>query len=96
MSPAEILKYFRGLGVGFSVTPEGMLHVEAPADTLTDEGIELLRVHRDALIAALSAPLDWPSPEPEWFARWMREDDARRIATLAAALRRKGSYRKSA
>jgi hypothetical protein len=39
-----------------------------------------------------ASPLtDWP-PRPAWFAAWMKEDDARRMATLAAALQRKADF----
>jgi hypothetical protein len=54
-----------------------------------------IRIHRDELIAALSVvhaherqPLDWPPPEPAWFAAWMEADDRRRAETMAAGRRR--------
>ena len=48
----------------------------------------------DELVNALSVVpvsarrlLDWPA-EPPWFAEWMKADDARRLATMAAGLLR--------
>jgi hypothetical protein len=37
-----------------------------------------------AVPAAVTQPIDWPPPEPAWFAAWMAEDDARRAALMAA------------
>jgi hypothetical protein len=58
----------------------------------------------DDLIGALSIapvvptqpaqPMTWPPPEPPWFAAWMTQDDARRIATLAAAMQRKADSKR--
>ena len=64
----------------------------------------------DDLIGALSTapvvstqpaqPMMWPPPEPAWsepawFAAWMREDDARRIRTMAAAMQRKADNKRA-
>lgn len=89
MNTTDLREHLHALGARLSVTAAGKLRVEAPAGTLTDEVMALLAAHRDELIAAMPPPLNWPPPEPAWFAKWMREDDARRIATLAAALQRK-------
>jgi hypothetical protein len=96
-----LVEHLRGLRVDLSISPMGKLHVEAPTGTLTDGLRSDLVEHRDELIAVLAAaatplpqPLDWPPPEPVWFAAWMREDDARRTRTMAAAMQRRADHKR--
>jgi hypothetical protein len=93
VSPSWLLRHYRNLGVEFSITPAGKLHVEAPDGTLTEEAIAGLRAHRDELIAALT-PLAWPPPTPSWWKGWMEEDDRRRAETMRAGLERRADLKR--
>lgn len=65
--------------------PDGYLYV-APKALITPEIDAFIRTHRDELVVDLSAPLDWPPPEPPWFAEWMAQDDRRRAETMVAGV----------
>lgn len=92
MSASELLRHYRSLGVEFSVTPAGKLHVEAPDGSLTEDGVEQLRTHRDELIAALASSPAWPPPVPRWWAAWIEADDRRRAGTMRAGLARRAAF----
>jgi len=91
MAAQAVLEPLIAAGLIARVRTDGRLTVY-PEQRITPALDAHIRTHRDELIAALTAtpkPLDWPPPEPAWFAAWMAQDDARRIATMAAAMRRK-------
>jgi hypothetical protein len=90
MAAAPVLEPLIAAGVTATLQADGRLAV-SPAARITPVLDAYIRAHRDELVAALTtpAPLDWPPAQPAWFAQWMREDDARRVATINAAMRRK-------
>jgi len=88
MAVPAVLEPLIAAGLTAKLRPDGLIFV-APRALITPQIDAHIRVHRDELVAALT---DWPPPAPAWFAAWMREDDARRIATMAAAMQRKADF----
>jgi hypothetical protein len=81
-------------GLQAVLRPDGRVLI-GPPGRLTDEVRLFIKDHldqivaelalRQASVAALAQLIDWPPPEPAWFARWMEEDDRRRAELMAAA-----------
>lgn len=102
MAAHPVLEPLIAAGLTATVRPDGRLSV-TPAALITPELDAYIRAHRDELIAVLttlSEPiagthLERRPREPDWFKKWMVEDDARRLATLAAALQRKTDRREA-
>lgn len=98
MDAQAVLEPLIAAGVTATIRADARL-VVCPAERITSDLDAYIRGHRDELIAALAAPfqppqpLDWPPPEPAWFAEWMREDDARRTRTMAAAMQRRADHK---
>lgn len=61
MSAPELLHHLRGAGLVLTLTPAGGLHV-APRTALTDNHRSAIRAERDALVLALQAEAEQPSP----------------------------------
>jgi hypothetical protein len=90
MTAQPVLEPLIAAGLIARVRADGRLTVY-PEQAITPALDAHIRGHRAELIAILT---DWPPPEPAWFAAWMREDDARRAATMAAGKRRMEASRK--
>lgn len=95
MSAQPILEPLIAAGLVVAVRPDGRLAV-TPSQSITPWLDSHIRAHRDEILRALTVthvptrrPLDWPPPEPPWFADWMRADDERRRLTMAAGLLRR-------
>jgi hypothetical protein len=90
MTVQPVLEPLIAAGLTAVLRPDRRLAI-SPSQRITPAIDAHIRAHRDELIVALSAlpvaavqPLDWPPPEPPWWAEWMETDDARRAATMAA------------
>jgi hypothetical protein len=105
MTAHPVLEPLITAGLTAAVRPDGRLAV-SPSERITPAVDAHIRAHRAELIAVLAVPtqpqepLDRPPPEPArsepaWFAAWMREDDARRIATMAAAMQHKADSKRA-
>jgi hypothetical protein len=94
MAAHPVLEPLIAAAVTATIRPDGLISV-TPKTLITPALDAYIRAHRDELVAALGTPLDWPPPEPEWFRAWMREDDARRHATMAAAMQCKADNNRS-
>ncbi|HVC03836.1 MAG TPA: hypothetical protein VND88_04100 [Candidatus Acidoferrales bacterium] len=87
MAVASVLEPLIAAGLTVAIRPDGRL-VVAPSERITAALDVHIRTHRDDLITALEAIpklTDWPQPRPAWWAEWMRDDDARRAATMTRA-----------
>jgi len=89
MAVPAVLEPLIAAGLIARVRGDGRLTVY-PEQAITREADAYIRTHRDELIAVL-APippprlLDWPPPEPLWWAAWMADDDRRRAELMRAA-----------
>lgn len=95
MAAHAVLEPLTDAGLSAVLRDDGRLWI-GPSERLTVALRDHIREHRDQLVAALSAvhvperqSLDWPPPEKPWFMAWMKADDERRRATMAAAMARK-------
>ena len=85
MTSQPVLEPLIAAGLIVRIREDGRITV-FPDKAITAALDAHIRTHRAELIAILT---DWPTPEPPWFAAWMREDDARRARMMADGRRRR-------
>ena len=94
MAVPDVLRPLIAAGLTTKIRADGQLVVR-PVERITVVIDAHIRAHRDELIGALTVthaparrPLNWPPPEPPWFATWMSADDRRRAEMMFAGRQR--------